>query len=1069
MSKNVTLNPKGLFTNFNSLSQVEPGALLKANNVVLDERGIIKPRRGIKYYSSLFLNLSSRARQLLEYKGRILRHVENKLAFDDGSGLFTEFNGNYQDASNDTRIKGIEYKGNFYITSDSGVKKISSKTVGEISSSSIYDTGAPIAKGILTSLVAETNGILDANQHTAYRVTWGYTDSNNLLIEGVPSAISTAENPTPYGKFSVDCKIYIPNGITTSYFFRLYRCETRATTSSLSTEFRLVFQGNPTSGELAAGYLTYNDNLSEDFRNAGIALYVNPNSGSGEVSANFTPPMATDIALYQNHIFYANTKLKQTKIITLQDIMTFTSGVSNFKVIQGATTRTYTFQGLPEVSTVTCQPFSFYNDGDYFLLNSARNERRYFVYVRKSVTPVIPSPTVQLDVAGRIAIEWDIQGLTTANQVALKLQQTLDALLDFSVINLNQVVSISNAENGDSDAVADGAYNPTHLVFSTFQNGIGEDFTTNKVLLQSNVINSDLQALEITARSLVDCINADALSPVTALYVGNGKLSLFSKVFTDTVFYTDTTDNNIKNSWFPILSSTQNSSDSSKTLNGLYFSKQDQPESVPLVNSLLVGSSDEPILRIVPLRESLFIFKTDGLFRLSGYNSSTFSITLFDSTAILKAPDSAVVLRNQVYFFGTQGVSRVSEGGSDKLSNPIDNKLIPLITTCPNLAKLTFAVGYETDQSYILWTALKSSDSIATIAYRYNLYTDSWVEWNVPKTCAVLNSNEDKLYFGSGSAATLEVERKNFNRFDYVDREMTITLPALSMINNVIKPTGSSQIEAGDVIYQIQGVTIYQLNQVLDMIITDPSTPLVNSFLTFKASPGDSISVKIQALTGYLNSVDTNTFTDSHGNTSYVYSPSSDITIIQNQWFAIVDRINQSPFFFRSNYPKYNRQTPVEALVISRDIANNDIHLNQQYPFLEGDLLLYKAMATEIEFVPQSGGDASSLKQFQSCQVIFQNRSINTAQIGFNSDLSADFEYVNFSLNSSGTWGNFEWGNGCVWGGEGDKAPLRTYVPARKQRCRFIGLRFKHIGALESFNLYGLALSYNDNSDRAYK
>ena len=56
-----------------------------------------------------------------------------------------------------------------------------------------------------------------------------------------------------------------------------------------------------------------------------------------------------------------------------------------------------------------------------------------------------------------------------------------------------------------------------------------------------------------------------------------------------------------------------------------------------------------------------------------------------------------------------------------------------------NLPSLTFAVTYETDESYMLWTCLKASDTSAKVGYRYNLHTDSWTEWQISKTCAVLN------------------------------------------------------------------------------------------------------------------------------------------------------------------------------------------------------------------------------------------------------------------------------------------------------------------------------------------
>lgn len=1060
MGTTVTLNPKGLYTNYNSISQVDPGALLKANNIVIDELGIARPRRGIKYYSEPFYTDSTRARQLLEYKGRIIRHANNKLAFDNGSGVFTEFTGSYLDASSNIRLKGQEFKGNYYFTCDSGVSKISAKLASEINSNSVTTTGAPISPGLSLKCLNFNTGFLGANQKTAYKVTWGYKDNNGILIEGVPCAAEVVYNNTYATNITINYEIVIPAGISTNYFYRLYRCESRDLSSSLSDEFNLVFEGSPTSGEITLGFLTGNDNLSDDFRLAGLPLYSNPQSGQGNESLNFAPPYASDLALYQNHLFYANCRLKQFKSVTLQQVNQL-SNTSNFIITDGSTVNIYNFKGLKEISGIVCQPTSFYDNGDYFLLNSANNERRYFVYLKKSSPVTVPSFP---DTAGRIAIEVDITSVTTASDVATNIASAINAFDDFQVIAIGNSVTITNVNNGYCDATADSLNQPTNLVFTTVQEGIGEDLLLSQVLLDQNVNESI--ALERTLNSLVRAINYNPASIVTALYLGNGKILLQRRTFSTIPFYTDTTNISDSSAWFPNLSAVSSPSEDSKAVNAIYFSKQDEPESVPLLNVVLIGSSDEPILRIVPLRESLYIFKTDGLYRLSGYDKNNFTINLFDSTAILKAADSVSVLRNQVYFYGTQGVSRVSEVGIEKISDPIDDKLIPLITTCPQLANLTFSVSYETDESYMLWTALLSSDTTAKVAYRYNLHTQSWVEWKISKTCSVLNKIEDKLYFGSGLVNTLEVERKNFNRFDQAEREFVVQLPSLSMNNEIIKVTGASQIDAGDVLYQEQYLTVSQYNQIVQMMSTDPSYP-VNNFLDYLMSNGESISINIAALVGYLNVIDTSTFLDSHGNTSYVFSGSLDFATIQAEWFKIVDRINQSPSFFRSNHPKYNRVTPIEAVVIRRDISNNDIYLSQQYPFMEGPITVFKSIETETEYVPQ--GDAASLKQFHTCQVIFENRSITSAQVGFSSDNSSDFEYIPFYPNSAGTWGNFTWGEGAVWGGEGDKAPLRTYVPARKQRSRFLGVRFKHKGALESYNLYGVILYMNENSDRAYR
>lgn len=276
-------------------------------------------------------------------------------------------------------------------------------------------------------------------------------------------------------------------------------------------------------------------------------------------------------------------------------------------------------------------------------------------------------------------------------------------------------------------------------------------------------------------------------------------------------------------------------------------------------------------------------------------------------------------------------------------------------------------------------------------------------------------------------------------------------------------------MEEGDVIVQTQYLTISQFNQILRMMDSDIGFLPGQSFTNFSPVAGDELGSRIAALVLELNLRDPSTFTDTHGNTAYVYSNTTDFVLMQDEWNKIVDRLNQSPNVFFSNYPKSIGTVPIEALVISKNLSNNEITLNLSLPYIEGPLVVYKAIDSSLEYTPQHGGDQVSFKQFSTAVCMFEYRSFITAQLGFSSDLSTDFDYIQFYPNSGGVFGGFSFGEGAVWGGLGDKAPLRTYIPRQKQRSRFIGAKFKHKGALESFSLYGIAITYSAYSDRAYR
>jgi len=89
MSQNVVLKAAGLYSFPNHLSTVPNGALLKADNVVINRDAVIESRRGYKIYgNAIGTSPTSTAHQLLNYKGRLLRH------YGPGPGTLLEYDSN---------------------------------------------------------------------------------------------------------------------------------------------------------------------------------------------------------------------------------------------------------------------------------------------------------------------------------------------------------------------------------------------------------------------------------------------------------------------------------------------------------------------------------------------------------------------------------------------------------------------------------------------------------------------------------------------------------------------------------------------------------------------------------------------------------------------------------------------------------------------------------------------------------------------------------------------------------------------------------------------------------------
>lgn len=302
---------------------------------------------------------------------------------------------------------------------------------------------------------------------------------------------------------------------------------------------------------------------------------------------------------------------------------------------------------------------------------------------------------------------------------------------------------------------------------------------------------------------------------------------------------------------FQPLSNLTPSSDTAK-IHRVYYSKLNQPEAVPLLNFFDVGSSDKAILRIFPLRDSLFVFKEDGLYRVSG-ETAPFSLTLFDSSCFLIAPDSLGVTNNLVYCWTTQGVSTVAEAGvSFAISRPIDNLILPVQTSSyVNFKTATFGVGYESDNSYTVWTVQNPTDTVATVAYRFSNLTNTWSLFDKTNTCGFIHYLDDKMYLGAGDINFLEQERKDFTRYDYADREIDVSISTNKIAGKTISLTDVSQISIGDVLVQEQTLTTYTYNRLLEKLDLDPSLarftitniPIANETITITNSGTNNLAV----------------------------------------------------------------------------------------------------------------------------------------------------------------------------------------------------------------------------------
>jgi len=226
--------------------------------------------------------------------------------------------------------------------------------------------------------------------------------------------------------------------------------------------------------------------------------------------------------------------------------------------------------------------------------------------------------------------------------------------------------------------------------------------------------------------------------------------------------------------------------------NRIYFSKFNQPEAVPLVNYIEVGSANAPIVRVIPLRDGIMVLKQDGIFRISNA-APPFTITPIDYNVRILAANTAAELDNKVYFLSDQGVVALSDSDSQIMSFVLDKTIIENTspTLFPNLKATAWGIAYQSDRKYILNMPTSSVDVQARQQYVYNHITEVWTRWTLAVSCGLVFRGDSRLYLGSRNTAPtlgsyVYQERKTFTQADFADNEYTTNNTTAGNLQTII-------------------------------------------------------------------------------------------------------------------------------------------------------------------------------------------------------------------------------------------------------------------------------------------
>lgn len=759
MPISTTLSARGLITTPNNLGATEQGALVEANNVMIRFPDVIEPRRGQEKLFSLDVEGSPYPTD--DYVRQVM-FFQDKTIINTAGGylaslptLTTPSTGWF--SADGSRMKSTVAGQNLHLMTSVGPFVLET-----------YD-GAPRASGFslppdpTTRLLAnDPVGFLDPTKRVGYRVVYGRKDVHGTLHLGPPSFPIIATNTN-----AVACDVYIkiriddlptnpadPAVFEDGVFVQVYRTvQVAASNPSVGDTYGQILE-QPLGGVEVTSYLELLDQTPDSFLEFGgsaLPLYTN-SSQEGPTQGNFQPPFARDVATWQTRTWYSQTELLNSLSLSLLGVGGSTDGVTGLHVGDVLTIAGTAFQAVD--TTPGSQQFRIYTSGDAGtnLLMTAKN----LVDAINAYAADVSSFTVNAFLESGEAVPPKI--LLQRNKYANNTS--------FSVTYRTETHACLTQSLGSNAWVVQTTGTHNYAV------GDYVTFTPPPSLPVKSPVTCVVQG-PVTATSF----RVTTTSSLTGY-------SSVSRAFSGTA-------------WNPILpvSGSAVSSSNDASPHRVYYSKIQIPEAVPLLNYLDVGTPGKKILRIVPHRDQLLVFKEEGTYSIFG--EEPFGVQLLDDTVQLQAIDSVASVGSTVFALVDDGVAAITDTSIQPTSLVIQNQLMPYLgLNNRQETSNAFGVAHESDQLYTLWLpGIEGLNDGKAVAYVYGLRGNAWTTWTFAeeKSCGRVDPFSD-TFFSGGITGSFFKDSHESKLSDYNDEDDTPIDTSLTYATSVFgQPAATKQ------------------------------------------------------------------------------------------------------------------------------------------------------------------------------------------------------------------------------------------------------------------------------------
>ena len=594
------MGAQGLLTSGRRLGQGERGYFAKTNNALIRHDGVIEPRFGLEALGVVASNIT-----------RILYDTKNAqvLRASTTNNVLQKWTGSaWSDLDTTRKYSANVAARNFtFLMSNEGLRRINSgNTATEI---------AFVPEGLDIELrsLSGSAGWMPDNTQVGYKVVFGVKNVADEFFLGAPSGRAIAIN-TAGGTRDTEIRFTVPSGLTTSYFYQVYR--TRPSGGPLidpGDEMSLIFEDYLTGTDISNGYVTFTDRVPNG--NGGAALYTNE-SQQTDAQANYPCEAAMssigrgDLAFFANCLWANNYQPRSFLDLSLLAVLTET--------------------GL--------------------------NARTFTADTNTSVTITNASSTAGLAIGQRIEGTGIPAGTTITNIVGT-------------------TITISAPATATAAGVSMTAGDIVVLAGTSYVAWTSEDIATNKFLVSTDA--SAAKAVRVTAESFIRVVNRSASNTVVyARYMSGpnqlpGQMRITARTDRASAYTVQCAAHGM--AFFPNITTAQTILSKGEP-GALVYSKPNEPQAWPPLNyELLPGNAT--VLALSALRTALLVWTDKGLYRITGVYGNFYGEEI-DSSVILSSTSTnpglgVVVVDNVAFAMTSKGLVAATESGAVSVSGNV--------------------------------------------------------------------------------------------------------------------------------------------------------------------------------------------------------------------------------------------------------------------------------------------------------------------------------------------------------------------------------------------------------------